>query len=326
MKRLRRLSRLGYAALFLISACTARPIDAVPQITATLERAPTNTRPATATPPPTATLQFTAVPTASLTPTPPLKPTNTFTPSPSPTATSASTHEPVVTQQHAYSATITITAANGVTRTALMRYLLYVPRAYQPDQAWPLLLFLHGSGQGGDDVDQVRRVGLPQLLEQNPDFPFIVVSPQNPKDVPWAEDLHELNALIDHVQAEYHIDPKRISVTGLSTGGYGTWQLASLYPQRFAALVPIAGGYDYYHPGVPPRNICALKDVPVWVFHGGKDEIVELSRAQPLVEALQQCGGNVKFTLYPDADHRATWERAYADPELYRWLAAQKRP
>jgi predicted peptidase len=299
----------------VLPTASVKPLAAL-----TLEHTPTKIPP-TATLSPTATTQPTAVPTASRTPTP----INTSTLTPSPTATSLAAVAPF-TQQHAYSATVTITAANGVTRMALMRFLLYVPRAYQPDQAWPLLLFLHGSGEGGNDVELVRREGLPKLLEHNPDFPFIVISPQNPKDVPWADDLRELNALIDHVQAEYHIDPKRISITGLSMGGYGTWQLASRYPQRFAALVPIAGGYDYYNPGVPPRNICALKDVPVWVFHGEKDEIVELSRAQPLVEALQQCGGNVTFTLYPDADHRATWERAYADPELYRWLAEQKRP
>jgi predicted peptidase len=305
--------------LFWLTACAPRMLN-TPAPLFTL--APTATRAPIQRP--TVTFTTTVLPTS----TPMALPTSTATTTlmPSPTATLTPLLELQFTQQQAYSNTITFTTTRGLTRTALMRYLLYVPRNYTPDQAWPLILFLHGSSEGGDDVNQVRREGLPKLLETNPDFPFVVVSPQNPADVPWADNLPELNGLIDFIQEHYAIDPQRLSVTGLSMGGYGTWQLASLYPQRFAALVPIAGGYDYYRPGVPPRNICALKAVPMWVFHGERDTIVEVSRAQPLVEALQECGGQVKFTLYPDADHRATWERAYHDPELYRWLAEQRRP
>jgi predicted peptidase len=299
--------------LFGLAACAPRTISlSAPTITPAPTQLPTAISTATALP----TSTPTALPTSTAT-TPAM---------PSPTATRTPLLELQVIQQQAYSNTIAFTTTRGLTRTAVMRYLLYLPQNYTPDQAWPLILFLHGSSEGGEDVDQVRREGLPKLLETNPDFPFVVVSPQNPADVPWADNLPELNGLIDFIQAHYAIDPQRLSVTGLSMGGYGTWQLASLYPQRFAALVPIAGGYDYYRPGVPPRNICALKDVPMWVFHGERDTIVEVGRAQPLVEALQKCGGQVKFTLYPDANHRATWERAYHDPELYRWLAEQRHP
>jgi predicted peptidase len=226
--------------------------------------------------------------------------------------------------QHPYSSQAQIETANHVTQSVQMNYLLYVPEAYGKDlqQKWPLILFLHGRGERGDDLELLKKHPLPKTLEQQADFPFIVVSPQHPLDgYSWSDMIDPLNALLDQIQATYLVDPKRIYLTGLSMGGYGAWGFALRYPGRFAAVVPIAGGYEGSR-GVPD-NICELRDVPIWAFHGGGDTIVPPSASEVLVEALKACGGNVRFTLYPETDHEESWIRAYADPDLYQWLAAQ---
>jgi predicted peptidase len=133
--------------------------------------------------------------------------------------------------------------------------------------------------------------------------------------------IDPLDALLDQLQAIYAVDPKRIYLTGLSMGGYGAWEFALRYPGRFAAVVPIAGGYEGMRS--VPENICDLQSVPLWVFHGASDTTVPPSESQVLVDALGACGGDVRFTLYPGADHESSFYQAYADPELYRWLADQ---
>jgi predicted peptidase len=132
-----------------------------------------------------------------------------------------------------------------------------------------------------------------------------------------------LKILLDQIQAKYSVDPLRVYLTGLSLGGFGTWEFALREPQRFAAIAPIAGGYKYGSQEIP-ENICALKDVPVWAFHGAQDSAVRPAQSADLVRALKACGGNARLTLYPNAGHADSWEQAYADPELYRWLLAQR--
>jgi predicted peptidase len=134
-----------------------------------------------------------------------------------------------------------------------------------------------------------------------------------------------VRALLDHIQARYAVDAKRIYLTGYSTGGFGVWAMAIRYPQRFAALAPIAGGWNSENDTVP-RNICDIKDVPTWVFHGAQDDIVLPRKAQLMVEALKPCGVEARYTLYPDADHRDSFARAYDDPELYAWMFEQQLP
>jgi predicted peptidase len=141
----------------------------------------------------------------------------------------------------------------------------------------------------------------------------------------WGAELDLVRALLDQVQANYAVDARRVYLTGPSTGGFGAWAMAVRYPQRFAALVPIAGGYDSEY-DIVPRNICDIKDVPIWVFHGAQDDIVLPKKAQLMVNALKKCGVEVRFTLYPDADHRESFKRAYDDPELYAWLFEQHLP
>jgi predicted peptidase len=196
-------------------------------------------------------------------------------------------------------------------------YLLYLPKGYgKGEKAWPLVLFLHGAGESGRDLKRVKKHGPPKLIEGGKDFPFIVVSPQSPGRG-W--NPQALAALVDDVAGKYKVDKDRIYVTGLSMGGFGTWALASAYPHKFAALVPICGGGD-------PAQARKIKDLPIWVFHGAKDRVVPPRLSEAMVKALKGAGAkNVKYTLYPDAGHDS-WTEAYNDPKLWEWLLEQKRP
>ena len=199
-----------------------------------------------------------------------------------------------------------------------MKYLLYLPPGYDAganDRPWPLLMFLHGSGETGTDLAKLKLYGLPKVIEQKKfDHPCIVVSPQTPVRG-WSPDV--LVALLDEVIAEHRVDKDRVYLTGLSMGGFGTWHTAAAHPDRFAAIVPICGGGN-------PADAAKLKAVAVWAFHGAKDEAVPLRASEQMVDALKAAGADVKFTVYPNTGHDA-WTPAYDDPELYTWLLAQKR-
>jgi predicted peptidase len=196
----------------------------------------------------------------------------------------------------------------------VLNYLLFLPEEYgKADKAWPMLLFLHGAGESGNDLELVKKHGPPKIAETKRDFPFIVASPQSPRGG-WVP--HELITLVDEVASKYKVDPDRIYVTGLSMGGFGTWSLAAAYPDRFAAIVPICGGN--------PADAKRLQHLPIWVFHGAKDRAVPLARSEAMVKALKAVGSNVKFTIYPNAEHDS-WTETYNNPELYKWLLQQKR-
>jgi predicted peptidase len=195
-----------------------------------------------------------------------------------------------------------------------LNYLLCLPKDYEQKPSWPLVLFLHGAGERGDDLQAVKKHGPPKLIAQGRDFPFIVVAPQCPKNKWW--EPYELTALLDEIEEKYKVDKDRIYVTGISMGGFGTWSLAAYAPDRFAALAPICGGGD-------PMTARRIAAIPIWVFHGAKDTAVSLERSEQMVEALKKKGGNVKFTVYPEAGHDC-WTETYENPELYSWLLEQK--
>lgn len=203
-----------------------------------------------------------------------------------------------------------------ITVKAKLKYLLFLPAGYEPSgKAWPLLLFLHGAGESGDDLAKVKLHGPPKLIENKTrDFPCIVVSPQSPGRG-WNADI--LAGLLDDLAAKYRVDKDRVYLTGLSMGGFGSWSLAAAYPDRFAAIAPICGGGN-------PADAAKLKDLPIWVFHGAQDRTVPLASSERMVEALKTLGSAVKFTIYPDAGHDS-WTATYDDPEFYRWLFEQKR-
>ncbi|MBN1293020.1 MAG: prolyl oligopeptidase family serine peptidase [Candidatus Latescibacteria bacterium] len=190
-------------------------------------------------------------------------------------------------------------------------YLLFLPKDYEKEKKqWPTILFLHGAGERGDDLGILGRIALPMVLEERDDFPFIVISPQCPKDQRWSNEF--LITLLDDIIAQYRVDTDRIYLTGLSMGGYGTWSLAFEYPDRFAALAPVCGGGNRY-------LVYTIKDVPVWVFHGELDTSVPVERGKEMVETLEKIGGNVKATFYPGRGHDC-WHETYNDPILYEWF------
>jgi predicted peptidase len=200
-------------------------------------------------------------------------------------------------------------------------YLLYLPPTYaDADDPWPLMLFLHGAGERGDDVRLVAKHGPPKLVaEGTTDLPFVIVSPQCPTNGWWAgaPQLNALEALLDHVGKQYRIDEDRIYVTGLSMGGFGTWGLAAAWPERFAALAPICGGGD-------PATVERFAHVPTWVFHGARDRVVGLEASAKMVAAMRAAGADVQFTVYPEAGHDS-WTETYANPRLYRWFLSHRR-
>lgn len=201
-----------------------------------------------------------------------------------------------------------------VTKTVQVKYLLHLPEGYERDNKmkWPLVLFLHGAGERGDDIQKVKAHGIPKIADLNPSLPFIAVSPQCSEDSYWNAEKDALMALLDEIMTSFNVDEKRVYLTGLSMGGYGTWELASSHPEKFAAVVPICGGGN-------PSRVQSLVNTPVWAFHGAKDDVVKLEESEKMVHALQACGGNVKLTVYPEADHDS-WTKTYANPELYSWL------
>ncbi len=193
-------------------------------------------------------------------------------------------------------------------------YLLYLPKDYNAsNENFPLVLFLHGAGERGTDIEKVKTHGLPKLINQGKDFPFIVVSPQCPDNIFWNIDI--LIALLNDVVAKYRVDTNRIYVTGLSMGGHGTWELAMRQPNRFAAIAPVCGWAD-------TSKACSIAHIPIWVFHGAKDVVVPIAASEQMVEKLKSCGANVKFTVYPEANHDA-WTETYNNEELYKWFLEQ---
>lgn len=198
-------------------------------------------------------------------------------------------------------------------------YLLSLPAGYadaaNADTRWRLLLFLHGLGERGDDLQKIRRFGPPKLIDEGKAFPFIVVSPQCPDDEWW--NAPALEALLDEVARRYRVDLDRIYVTGLSMGGYGTWTLATRHPERYAAIIPICGGGHVPH-------AARLRDLPVWAFHGDADTAVPLSQSQTMIDAIKAAGGDPKFTVYPGVGHDS-WTATYANDEIYAWLLSHRR-
>lgn len=201
--------------------------------------------------------------------------------------------------------------------TLTLNYLVYLPHEYNTTEEakWPLILFLHGAGERGDSLNQVKRHGPPKLVEEGKDFEFIIISPQCPARQWWSAEL--LNRLLDEVIGKYNVDEERIYVTGLSMGGFGTWDLASEYPQRFAAIAPICGGGH-------PEQAWNMRHLPVWVFHGAQDEVVSIGLSEIMVKSLKRYNNKVKYTIYPDANHDS-WTETYNNPELYEWFLQNKR-
>ncbi len=214
-----------------------------------------------------------------------------------------------------------VTFEKTVSRHVSLRHLVYLPTGYEADttRQWPLILFLHGSGERGNELERVKVNGLPKELAAGREVPAIVLSPQCPAGAGWAGDLmvEDLDALVADALVRYRVDPRRVYVTGLSMGGFGTWALAAAHPERFAAIAPVCGGGN-------PELAGRLRRLPVWAFHGAKDDVVPLANLTVMTEALARVQGDMRTTIYPDAGHDA-WSATYANPEFYTWLLGHER-
>ncbi len=200
-----------------------------------------------------------------------------------------------------------------------LKYLFFLPPGAEKysTRKWPVILFLHGAGERGDDPGILLRHGIPRLVETRSGFPFITLSPQCPARFSWTSQLDSVHSLLISVLKAYPCDVHRVYLTGISMGGNGAWTLGAFYPTHFAAVAPICG-YGLARHGFP-QKVCALKDVPIWTFHGKSDPIIPVEESRILVETLRACGGRVRFTVYPGVGHDS-WTRTYDNPHLYRWF------
>jgi poly-gamma-glutamate synthesis protein (capsule biosynthesis protein) len=207
-----------------------------------------------------------------------------------------------------------------VTRSGLAHhFLLHLPQRADesPDEKWPTIIFLHGSDESGYRIDAVRDRGLPKRLETDPDFPFIVASPQIPAHRKWT--ATEVAGLVEFLGEKYPIDPDRIYLTGLSRGAIGVWNAAVKYPDMFAAVAPVAAG------GENVARVCGLRDLPIWAFHGEDDKNIPAATTTRMIERIEKCGGTkAKVTIYSGAKHNV-WDETYANPELYEWFLQHSR-
>lgn len=197
------------------------------------------------------------------------------------------------------------------------QYLLSLPEGYEQDttKRWPLMLFLHGSGESGTDLQKVKTHGPPKLIDQGKKFPFIVVSPQ--AQLPYGWEPENLYKMLLHLKQTLRVDQQRVYLTGLSMGGYGTWALAMKHPEEFAAIAPVCGGGD-------TTEAWKLRYVPTWCFHGAKDDVVLPIKSEQMVNATKQYNSAVKFTLYPGANHNS-WDTTYNNDNLYQWMLSHKK-
>jgi len=198
-----------------------------------------------------------------------------------------------------------------------MNYLMYLPEGYEADttKQWPMMVFLHGVGECGDEVERVKLLGPPRKIADGHKYPFIVVSPQSPERG-WKPDF--VQRLVLDLQKRYRIDKDRTYLTGLSMGGFGTWRTAQVYPELFAAIIPICGGGDSY-------NVWSLENMPIWCFHGAKDDNVVVAYSENMIDSLKPYNNpNLRFTIYPEAGHDA-WTETYNNEKVYEWMLSFKR-
>lgn len=204
-----------------------------------------------------------------------------------------------------------------VSESQTVPYLLHLPAGYDAaaDKKWPLMLFLHGRGESFGPLSIVAKWGPPQIASTDENFPYILVSPQCPRDDSWTSERQQaaLVQLLDQVLRDHRVDTDRVYLTGLSMGGYGSWKLSAAHPERFAAVAPVCGGGD-------PAQAERLKSMPLWVWHGDRDTAVPIAKSDEMVQAIRAAGStSVRYTTLEAVGHNS-WSAAYATPELYAWF------
>ena len=199
-------------------------------------------------------------------------------------------------------------------------YLLYLPKNYATsNKAYPVVIYLHGSSQKGNDLSKLKTYGLPQLVDKGRDFDFIIASPQCPGNKYWSTD-NWFDSLYIDLKSKYKIDVDRVYLTGVSMGGYGTYIVGMDHVDKLAALVPLCGGIN----DSDTTRVCTLKDTPIWAFHGTADDIINIKETERVVEGLKECGGNIKFTRLENEGHGIQYLYD-TNQEIYTWLLQQRR-
>ena len=211
----------------------------------------------------------------------------------------------------------------------IQRHSLYVPPGYTPEKEWPMIVFLHGYGDQGHDGRKPTRIALASAIEKHPEmFPALVLFPQAPpgavfgdREERWHVNTKDasphVTAAMDYVFDHYNVDEDRVSLTGISMGGFGTYYYGAQHPDKFAALMPICGGGRI-------EDAPVLATIPMWIFHGVKDRIIDVAQSAIMVSEIQKAGGNPRLTVFPDQGHWS-WDQVYYDPEAMAWLLAQRR-
>lgn len=209
--------------------------------------------------------------------------------------------------------------------TPPLKYLLYPP-AGDAQVSYPLIIFLHGIGERGDDLDLVKKWGLPKYAETGEvALPAYITAPQCPDDVYWSEIPDRLDAMLDELLASYPIDADRVYLGGFSMGSFGTWTWALKRPERFAALMPVGGSGYWSVFALEQIDFSILKTLPIWIVHGALDASVPVGGADEFAVALAQAGANFGYTRYPHATHGGTSDRAFKDMDIYGWMLEQTR-
>lgn len=215
-------------------------------------------------------------------------------------------------------------------------YRLAAPEKTEEGKLYPLVLFLHGAGERGTDNEKQLKHGILSIITGSKKInePCFLIAPQCPEGQWWTDldkqklrpldakgsnpRLEAVLALVEEFAKTHPVDPKRFYVTGISMGGFGTWDLLGRVPQKIAAAIPICGGGD-------PSLVSRYQEVPIWAFHGGADTVVPVAATTDMIEALEKAGAKPKVTIYPKVDHDS-WTMTYDNPEVIRWLFSQKQP
>lgn len=216
-------------------------------------------------------------------------------------------------------------------------YALYVPAEYDPAKAWPLIVFLHGSGERGSDNLKQTDEGIGHAIRLYRErFPALVLMPQCPDGKTWDDTVPVIEAAMAQVRSDYNVDPRAITLTGLSLGGYATWIWGATRTDTFAALMPICGGGDPADVlgtldakqaakfGTMEDRVKALSTVPIWAFHGADDDVVPPARTRDMVKAVKAAGGDVKYDELKDTNHNS-WDAAYGNEKAIKWLLKQRK-
>lgn len=201
---------------------------------------------------------------------------------------------------------------------SIFNYLLYLPKGYEKRKKYPLMIFLHGAGERGDELSKLKVHSIPKIFDGDVDYQAIVVCPQCKQNTTWTSQIEKVYEFILFIIEKYNVDKNAVSITGVSMGGFGVWQTIMDYPELFSAAAPICGGGMAWRADV-------IKELPIRIYHGEKDELVDAFYSKDLYRALKRYDAkDVELFLYPNVGHNV-WNQAYEETGIINWLISKKR-